>query len=265
MSNLKAILAVLLLCAAPVWAQEALVGLDRDERLRPWRAVGKVEIANQGYCTGTLIAPDTVLTAAHCTYDAAGAPFAAGIVTFRAGLRGSAAEAERRVTQIVRAEGFEHTGPKTLNRIAADVALLRLERPIASHVIAPFAIEPRALNGGEVSVVSYGQGRDALPSLQLTCGVLGQMRDVVVMDCDTTFGSSGAPVFRRDGERFRIASIVSGSARFDGVRRTTGMALPATVRRLQARMIAEKPRVVPTIRRIGVGERPSGGAKFISN
>ena len=35
----------------------------------PWEAVGRLDIQGKGFCTGTLIAPDLVLTAAHCLYD----------------------------------------------------------------------------------------------------------------------------------------------------------------------------------------------------
>ena len=38
---------------------------DRDDLLG-WEAVGRLDQEGVGFCTGTLIAPDLVLTAAHC-------------------------------------------------------------------------------------------------------------------------------------------------------------------------------------------------------
>ena len=65
-----------LLCLA-LLVQPALAG---DGNLRPldtgvvagrWAAVGRIDLGSKGFCSGTLIAPDVVLTAAHCLYDKA--------------------------------------------------------------------------------------------------------------------------------------------------------------------------------------------------
>ena len=62
-------------------------------------AVGRLDSPN-GFCSGTLIAADLVLTAAHCVYDRAGKPVDARTLRFRAGLRDGEviAEANKKVT-----------------------------------------------------------------------------------------------------------------------------------------------------------------------
>lgn len=251
-----------MLAALPAWAETALIGLNRVEQASPWKAVGRLD-SSAGYCTGTLIAPDLVLSAAHCTFDKQGTRLPASDLTFRAGFRNGRVEAERKVVQIVRPEAYDYKGENWVTKVANDAVLLRLSTPIATHVISPFLVEPRPLNSGEVSVVSYGRGRDNLPSLQRTCTVLQNYRGMMLMDCNTTFGSSGAPVFRRDGIKIRIASVVSGSVSVDGTRRTTGVALPELVKTLKAKMIAEGAPPPAGIKRIEAGTRSVGGAKFI--
>lgn len=259
---LRSALVLAVLWAVPVLADSPLIGLDRTERASPWKAVGRLD-SSDGYCTATLIAPDLVLSAAHCTFDSAGVPLPPEALTFRAGFRNGKVEAQRGVIQIARPDAYRYKGKDWVTRIANDAVLLRLDTAIPTHVISPFVVEQRPLNSGEVSVVSYGRGRDSLPSLQRTCAVSQNYKGLMVMDCDTTFGSSGAPVFRRDGTRIRIASVISGSATIGGVRRTTGVALPALVKSLKAKMAAEQPSPTARINRIGVGTRTTGGAKFI--
>ncbi|MDZ4095543.1 MAG: S1 family peptidase, partial [Paracoccaceae bacterium] len=63
---------VVLLCAAPhlVAAEEtALRKLETGDDSRGWNAVGRLDLGRRGFCTGTLIAPSLVLTAALCLFD----------------------------------------------------------------------------------------------------------------------------------------------------------------------------------------------------
>ncbi|MGJ8546256.1 MAG: trypsin-like serine peptidase [Sulfitobacter sp.] len=258
-------LAVALCASAAAGQNTNLVGLDRIETAQVWEAVGRLDVADAGFCTATLIAPDLVLTAAHCTFRPDDkTPLSARDLTFRAGLRDGRAQAERRVVQIARLEKYTDPDASTSERIGADVALLRLGQPISSHVISPFIVHEGRVPRGAVSVVSYGQGREERPSLQKVCQVIKQGSGLVVMDCDVTFGSSGAPVFVNDQGRYRIASVISGTARVGETRHTMGMALPERIEQLKQAMYVNTPRPAAKVTRLGLGANKDAlGAKFI--
>lgn len=250
----------------PLQAQNTpLVDLDRIETAQVWEAVGRLDAPNGGFCTATLIAPDLVLTAAHCTFSARNStPYLPRDLTFRAGLRDGRAQAERRIVQIARLDAYRAIESTASEKISADVALLRLGQPIRTHVISPFVVHQGRVPHGVVSVVSYGEDRAERPSLQKKCQVVDQGQGLVVMDCDVTFGSSGSPVFVSENGRYRIASVISGTARVGGTRRTMGMELPAKIEALKQTMYVNTPRPIAKVTRLRVGtKRENLGAKFV--
>lgn len=262
-------LTILVLVAfAPVvgWAQNSgLSGLSGRSELLGWEAVGRVDTKQGGFCTGTLIAPDLVLTAAHCVIDRqTGRVHEPGALTFRAGMSFDTVIAQRQVIQIAAHPEYV-SGPKNgADNIARDVALLKLDEPVSTTDADPFAVHDQPATGTEVSVLSYGQGRAKTLSRQRSCQIKGQYRHVFTFDCDVTFGSSGAPVFVRTGTRMRILSIISGGVNTRDGWVAVGMRLPRVVAMLKSEMHKSSPQPQAQLRRVTVGgQRQGTGAKFV--
>lgn len=264
--SLTPLVALCLLVSGAMAQTSGLTRLtDRDD-LFGWEAVGRVDLGRDGYCTGVLIAPDQVLTAAHCFFDAANRAIPAETVLFRAGLRDGLVIAQGQVARYAVASGYDPTAGMQSENVRRDVALLQLASPIPAALAAPFHLYGDAKPGQRVSLVSYGKDRDRAPSWQRDCGLLWRSGGVMGFDCAVINGSSGAPVFARDGGRARILSLVSGGEWETGERRAYGMDLPDLVAMLK-RDLRAAPSVTnitsPGFRRVQVGaDTAASGAKF---
>jgi protease YdgD len=206
---LRAVVA-LLLALLPALAQAADRRVPVDPNEPPWNAVAKVQTNTAARCTGVLIAPAVVLTAAHCLYNRLTGRLLQPVslhVLFgyeRAGYRW-----HRLVTRVTVGAGFEGGKPRAQT---ADWARLELAEPVS---IAPLPMFKGPVMAGMTLVLGgYNQDRAQLLLADTACQVRQAGGAFVTHDCAATRGTSGGPLLARQGDHWTVVgiNIAAGSA-----------------------------------------------------
>ncbi|MDQ7081455.1 MAG: trypsin-like serine protease [Paracoccaceae bacterium] len=239
------------------------ISLVSADNARAWEAVGKVELVGTGFCTGALIRPDLVLTAAHCMFDKrTGRRVPTRDIEFLAGWRKGRAAAVRSARRVIIHEGYQYNSPRKLERVSTDIALIELDRPIRNSRIMPFGWARRPRIGQRVEVVSYSRNHPEVPALQDSCKVLGRDPGVLVLSCQVTFGASGSPIFVVENGVPRIASIISAKAEWKNRAVSLGTSLGRPLETL-IRVLDNSDGVFTRIQPVSLRNTRKTGAKFL--
>ncbi|GAB0112657.1 trypsin-like serine peptidase [Acidisoma sp. C75] len=165
--------------------------------LAPWRSLGRVQSDFGTRCTGFLLRPDLVLTAAHCLYrPETGRYLPPGAVHFLWRYdRGAYAGAAQAIRFVISPAFDPRHEQRTLG---LDRAFLILDHPLgAAHAELPFAaaLPPP---GSRVFIAGYERGHDEILQAArcrlLKTGLDGGGHRLLLDDCPALPGASGGPV-----------------------------------------------------------------------
>lgn len=260
---MRRVIWTLLLTLLPVVARAedaALRALTTLDSVRGWEAVGRIEIGHgRGFCTGTLIEPDLVLTAAHCLFSSdTNALMPPEAFEFRAGWQTGHAAAVRTARRVMPHPGYRFGAEDWVSRVSNDVALIELDLPIRAPTANPLPTGTSPRRGDRVAVLSYARERAETPSFQSECRTRDRAEGVVYLSCAVDFGASGSPVLSLTEGTPRIVSVVSGMGKTEDGIVALGMYLDQRLAELRAAFDQTGTKGLPAF------TKGTAGAKFIS-
>ena len=159
-------------------------------------------------CSGVLVAPDLVLTAAHCAAAFAGSD-RIGDLGFLAGFVRGQAVAEGRAVAVILDPGHA-PGPLTAASVPQDVAVIRLAAPLGEVTPLPLSVLPAP--PARLSVVGYLNAQPEAPVRRGDCPFRLSLPPLIVLGCPVESGLSGAPVLRDGPEGPAVVGVVSARA-----------------------------------------------------
>ncbi len=205
-----------------VWAAEILAGIKgADDRLimpsdeYPWSAVGRINTETGGHCTGVIVGPALVVTAAHCLYDKRMMwHIKPQQVHFVAGFRNGEFTAHTVAKKYFIPMQYDELADPSKQNALHDWAIIQLSEAIGFQT-GWIGVRHTGLDEAFVQA-GYSRDSKAVLSAHVGCPIISRddvviendkMRALLVHRCDAVPGDSGSPIFYYHDDKPYLAAI----------------------------------------------------------
>lgn len=206
-----------------------------DSRSYPWSAIGRlqspIDSTTITICSGTLVAPDVVLTNAHCVINPETSEIKPNITFHPNMIDGRVADPSHIAHAVDLIYGTDFYNDNRAPH-PQDWAFVKLDRPLGNTygTLALTALSVSDLvHHHRDQIITAGYSGD-FPStapgrtagVHLGCNVLGEVEGSLIHDCDTYPGSSGGPMIAVINGEYRIVGLNSAERTERATNPTTG-------------------------------------------